>query len=177
MTGDERRDLREAFCPPGLSKPVYEIYGRSLDCWSFIPNDEYEVYAAAFKQGTLPGIPAADVVLEKTTLRKEYGGGKVDPIIAKDFNDKNRAGYELESAFPPEAKPALKIRDDRKEGSTLGIGRTHISRAGFNKERTRALLYVAHVESRPRSLVSYFVTLEKKGDEWIIAGTEPAGSY
>ncbi|OPY05197.1 MAG: hypothetical protein A4E67_02048 [Syntrophaceae bacterium PtaB.Bin038] len=126
---------------------------------------------------SLPTHPAADVVLEKTTLRKQYGGGKVDPIIAKDFNDKNRSGYELESAFPPEAKPALKIRDDRKEGSTLGIGRTHISRAGFNNERTRALLYVAHVESRPRSHVSYFVTLEKKGDEWIIAGTELAGSY
>ena len=177
LTGDERRDLREAFCPPGLSKPVYEIYGRNLDCWSFIPNDEYDVYAAAFRQGTLPGIPAADVVLEKTTLRKEYGGGKVDPIIAKDFNDKNRAGYELENAFPPDAKPAIKIRDDRKEGSTLGIGRTYIARAGFNKERTRALLYVAHVESRPRSLAGYFVTLEKKGKEWIIAGSELAAGY
>lgn len=177
LTGDERRDLREAFCPPGLSKPVYEVYGSSLDCWSFIPNDEYEVYAAAFRERKLPGIPAADVVLEKATLRKEYRGGKVDPAIAKDFNEKNGIGYDLENAFPPDAKPTIKIRDDRKGGSTLGIGRTHISRAGFNKERTQALLYVAHIESRPRSLASYFVTLEKRGNEWAIADIELAGGY
>jgi len=177
LTGDERRDLREAFCPPGLSKPVYEVYGSSLDCWSFIPNDEYEVYAAAFRERKLPGIPAADVVLEKATLRKEYRGGKVDPAIAKDFNEKNGIGYDLENAFPPDAKPTIKIRDDRKGGSTLGIGRTHISRAGFNKERTQALLYVAHIESRPRSLAGYFVTLEKRGNEWAIADIELAGGY
>ena len=63
------------------------------------------------------------------------------------------------------------------EGSALGIVRTHISRAGFNKERTRALLYVADVESRPISLAGYFVTLEKKGNEWVIAGSEMAAGY
>lgn len=177
LTGDERRDLREVYCPPGRSKPVYDVYGSSLDCWSFIPNDEYEVYAALFRQGKLPGIPASDVVLEKTTLRKEYRGGKVDAAMAKNFNDANRAGYDLENAFPPDGKPAIKIRDDGESASTLGIGRTYLSRAGFNKERTRALLYVAHVESRPRSLVGYFVVLEKKGDEWSVAGSELAAGY
>jgi len=177
LTGDERRDLREVYCPPGRSKPVYDVYGSSLDCWSFIPNDEYEVYAALFGQGKLPGIPASDVVLEKTTLRKEYRGGKVDAAMAKDFNDANRAGYDLENAFPPDGKPAIKIRDDGESASTLGIGRTYLSRAGFNKERTRALLYVAHVESRPRSLVGYFVVLEKKGKEWRVTGSELAAGY
>jgi hypothetical protein len=178
LTRDERRDMREAVCPPVHSKPGFNVYLASvLDCWSFIPNDEYDVYAALFRQGKLPGIPAEDVVLEKTTLRKEYGGGKADAAMAKDFNDKNRAGYDLENAFPPDGRAAIKIRDDRKEGSTLGIGRTYISRAGFNKERTRALLYVAHVESRPRSLVGYFVVLEKKGKEWSMAGSELAAGY
>lgn len=177
LTGDERRDLREVFCPPGRSKPVYDVYGSSLDCLSFIPNDEYEVYAALFRQGNLPGIPASDVVLEKTTLRKEYRGGKVDPIIAKDFNDRNKTGYDLENAFPPDGRATIKIRDDGESASTLGIGRTYLSRAGFNKERTRALLYVARVESRPRSLAGYFVTLEKKGKEWRVTGSELAAGY
>jgi len=97
--------------------------------------------------------------------------------MAKDFNDANRAGYDLENAFPPDGKPAIKIRDDGESASTLGIGRTYLSRAGFNKERTRALLYVAHVESRPRSLVGYFVVLEKKGKEWRVTGSELAAGY
>lgn len=175
---DERRDMREAVCPPARSKPGFNAYlASALNCWSFIPNDEYEVYSALFRQGKLPGIPASDVVLEKTTLRKEYRGGKVDAAMAKDFNDANRAGYDLENAFPPDGRATIKIRDDGESASTLGIGRTYLSRAGFNKERTRALLYVAHVESRPRSLVGYFVVLEKKGDEWSVAGSELAAGY
>jgi hypothetical protein len=134
-----------------VKKPVNLVYGSSLDCWSFIPNDEYEVYAAAFRERKLPGIPAADVVLEKATLRKEYRGGKVDPAIAKDFNEKNGIGYDLENAFPPDAKPAIKIRDDGREARRSGSGARTFSRAGFNKERTQACSMLRYRIRRDRS--------------------------
>lgn len=173
LTGDERRDMREWFCTRDKELGLL-IYGNALDCRDFIPDDEYDAMAAVFRNGSLSGIPTRDVVIERTTLPKQYKKGGVDQAIVTDFNSKNKVAYPLENAFPADRMTALTVRD---EASGLGQGKTSISRAGFNKDRTQALLYVQHVESRPRSLAGYFVTLEKKERDWKITGSQLAAGY
>lgn len=136
LTNDERRDMREWFCTRD-QKLGFLTYGNALDCQSFIPNDEYDVLAAVFREGRLPGIPRGDTVIEKNTLRKQHKKGNVDQTLVNDFNGKNSVAYPLESAFPADMKAAITIRDDKDDALALKKGRTFISRAGFNKDRTR----------------------------------------
>ena len=76
-----------------------------LNCGNFIPNDEYEVYAALFRKGQLNGIPSRDIVIEANTVRKQYKGKNIDKsiddTIVKHFNENNRVAYPLENAFSP----------------------------------------------------------------------------
>jgi hypothetical protein len=124
----------------------------------------------------LAGIPWGRVVLENKTIRAAYKGKHVDKTILKDFDDKNRVGYPLENAFPEYGEVSIRTRGDKEAALPFSKGRTYISRAGFSKDRSRALVYVDHIAG-PRSGVSYFVTLEKKTGEWQIAGSELANMY
>lgn len=171
FTGDELRDLRERFCPESDPKYIYDIIDYRLDCGNFIPEDEYEVYAALFKKEGLSGIPSGRVVLDNKTVRKELKGRKINKIMLDDFNKKNKASYPLENAFPAGDKLVIELRGDGEAGNVFQKGSTGISRAGFNRDRTRALVYVEHITS-PRSGVGYFVRLEKKSGEWEIEGAE-----
>jgi Uncharacterized protein conserved in bacteria (DUF2330) len=170
---DEVRDLREAFCLESNPRNVFSVRRYGLDCWDYIPNDEYEAYAALFKKGSLAGIPWGRVVLENKTIRATYKGKKVDKTILKDYHDKNRVGYPVEDAFPDYDEVSISPRGDTEAAVPSSKGRTSVSRAGFNQDRSKALVYVNHIAG-PRSGVSYFVTLEKKSGEWQVAGFEAA---
>jgi hypothetical protein len=176
FTRDEMRDLREAFCPEPKQQNVFYARRYGLDCWDFIPNDEYKLYAALFMRGQLAGIPWGRVVLENKTIRAAYKGKHVDKTILKDYNDKNRVGYPLENAFPEYDEMSIRTRGDTEAGLPFSKGRTYISRAGFSKDRSKALVYVDHIAG-PRSGVGYFVTLDKKSGEWQVVGSEVANIH
>lgn len=171
LTQDEARDVREAFCAEAneINLIIANSYG--LSCWGFIPNDEYEVYAALFRKGGPHGIPKRDIVLENNTIRHEYKGTHADAAIVKSFDATNKASYPLENAFPPDENLKIRLRRDAQVDPLLFKGKTSVSRAGFNKERTAALIYVEHITG-PRSAVGHYVTVEKKGGEWQIAHAE-----
>lgn len=173
LTADERRDMREAYCPR-INAPDNYLFSRQifkLDCGNYIPRDEYEVYSALFRDQEFSGIPRAHVILEKNTTRQEYAGKNVDKSIdaeiTKNFNDNNKVEYPLENGFSDAGE--IRIRGDER-ASPLSTGKTYVSRAGFNTARTRALVFVEHITG-PRSGVGYFATLEKKAGVWTISGS------
>jgi hypothetical protein len=176
FTRDEMRDLREAFCPESNLRTVIFARRYGLDCWDYIPTDEYEVYAALFRSGQLAGIPKGRVVLENTTIRAAYTGKRVDKTILKDYDGKNRVGYPLENALPENDQVSIRSRGDTEAAVPFSQGRTSLSRAGFSKDRSRALVCVDHI-ARGGPRVRYFVTLEKKSGEWQVVGSEVANIH
>lgn len=178
FTGEERRDLREFFCPKsGDPQYIFRITDYRLDCWNFIPGEEYDVYAALFRGG-LGGIPSGRVELEKSTTAKQLRGNriKVDKYLAADFNGKNKVSCTLENAFPDDGLPTVRIRDGRSDEIARAQGRTFVSRVGFSRDGTLALVHVDHIAG-PRSGVAYFVLLGKKGGRWEITDSFPEAIY
>ena len=169
LTADEKRDMREVFC--SKSDPENFLSGQryGLDCWNFIPNVEYEVYTAIFKSKVLEGIPSGRVVVENTTVSKEYGGRKIDSVLQKDFNKKNRVAYPLEHAFIRDDRVQIRLRSDA-DGSRLK-GKTSVSRVGFNQDGSSAMVYVEHIAGTD-ARVSYYVVLAKKSGKWRIVFSE-----
>lgn len=174
FTAGEKRDFREAFCSGSGLKNFFFLQRYNLDCWGFIPNDEYAVYVALFRKQELPGIPWGRVVLEDTTVRKEYKGRDIDPVLQKAFNDKNKVGYPLEHVFPQNDKEKVWLRGDGDAPPLTG--KTYISRVGFSKDGSRALVYVEHVGGS-KTGVGYFTTLRKQGRDWRIVGFELDDRY
>ncbi len=176
LTGGELHDYQQAFClQTDPAKDRVYVDRAALNCWSFIPDDEYAVFAAVFRTSMLSGIPRRNVVLEPKTTESQYKGKNIDATIDRgivgDFNEKNRVSYPLDNAFPQDEKLKITVKGDTEAPPPLpGSGRTWISRAGFNKERTRALVYVSHVAG-PRAGVGYFVTVEKENGEWAVTGS------
>lgn len=172
LTPDERRDMREAFCPRKDSTTDFlssvQIIG--MDCWDYIAVDEYEVYDALFRSHHLPGIPHADVVLENKTIPKEYKGGnmdsEMDPSMVQSFKNRNKVAYALEKGFPDTGESIIRIRDEMDAAAT-GAG-TGVSRAGFNEAGNAALVYVEH-RTGPESVSAYFVVLTNSGGAWNIS--------
>lgn len=182
LSKGELRDYQEAFCLQNdPTKDRVYVDRAALQCAGFIPNDEYEVYAALFGKRGLSGIPAGNVALEADTTRFQYKGKNIDTSIqeeiVKDFNGKNMASYRLdEDAFPRDGNLKITLRTGKERPSPFMQGWTWVSRAGFNKERTKAVVYVSHA-SGPRSGVGYFVTLEKQQGQWAITGSHIAMMY
>jgi hypothetical protein len=174
FSAEERRDLREFFCPKsGDPQYIFQITDYRLDCGSFIPVEEYDVYAALFRGG-LSGIPSGQVELERSTTAKQLRGNKikVDRHLVADYNCKNTASSALENAFPDDDLSTVRIRDGRS-GATAGAqGRTFVSRVGFSKDGTRALVHVSHIAG-PRSGAAYYVILARKGGRWEIITSFP----
>ena len=170
FTREEVRDLREFFCPKsGDPAYVFAMLDYNLDCWSFIPNEEYEVYAAIFRNPP-SGIPRRDVVLGRMTIKNEVKGPKItfDRELVKDFNEKNRVSLPLENAFPDDSRPLVTLEGDTSRNVLPGTGKTYVSRVGFDKKRTRALVYVDHAAG-PRLGMSCYITLGKKNGAWEVA--------
>ncbi len=180
FTAREVRDLREAFCPKsGDPQYIFRITDYGLGCGDFIPNEEYDVYAALFRGKVPSGIPSGPVELEKTTTRKELRGGKikVDKRLLKDFNDKNRVSSSLENAFPDDGLPEIAIENDKGVGAfPYRKGKTCVSRVGFSRDRSTALVHVSHIAG-PRSGAAYYVILAKKSGEWVITDSLPEWIY
>jgi len=173
FTAGEIRDLKEAFCPKsGDPQYIFQITDYRLDCGNFIPGEEYEVYAALFRGRVPSGIPSGRVELQKATSIKELRSKKIaiDKTLLNDFNEKNRISYSLENAFPDDGVRRITIADGKAGVPSLTQGRTYVSRVGFDKNRSTALVHVDHIAG-PRAGVAYYVTLHKKGDEWVITNS------
>jgi hypothetical protein len=182
LTSEEKRDLREEFCSLENAGVLYPFSPAELDCWSFIPSEEYRVFEALFKDDRLSGIPSGfplgEVLIENRTAREEYRGNKkaVDPQIVKSFNDINRVEYPLENAFLQSDGSKIRVKGNPGPNSFEAEGKTYVSRAGFNRDRTKALVYLEYI-ANPRSGVGYFVTLEKQNGAWSISDFELGKKY
>lgn len=174
FTRDEKRDLREVFCHSDdvLSGIAIRDYG--LDCWSFIPNVEYEVYAALLNAGKFDGVPSGPVVLENNTTRREFKDKTIDKDMLKDFNNKNKVEYPLENAFYESDGTMIRLRRDVSDGLFYTKGKTRVSRVGFNKDKTMAVVYMNHV-AEPAPGMGYLVVLGKKDNEWRIESSYADG--
>lgn len=170
FTSAEKRDLREAFCEKVGPQSIIAMGDYGIECWDYISNSEYVVYRALVKSMKLQGVPSGHVVLENSTSRKTSKDRKIDKDMLKDFNDKNRAQYRLEHVIDSDGKPYVVLRGDKPVNPLFSEGRTYVSRVGFNKEKTSAMVHVSHVAG-PRSGIGYFVMLAGQGDEWKIEGS------
>lgn len=165
---EELRDLKEFYCPKsGDFEYFFKITDYGLDCWGYIPPEEYAVYTAIFADGTLSGIPHRDVSLQKMTSKKELKTTKikVDPAMRKDFNEKNAVSYPLEEAFPDDGQAAITIESGKKDDVLTRHGKIYVSRVGFDKARTRALVHVDYIAG-PRSGAGYFIFLDSVNGKW-----------
>jgi hypothetical protein len=69
------------------------------------------------------------------------------------------------------SKLHIKVRN--KTGESFGpfdSGRTYVSRVGFNRDKTQALVYVQHVAG-PEMGIGHYVFLDKTDGKWVIAGS------
>jgi len=145
-----------------------------------IDADEYVVYASLFSSGKLDGIPFGYVVLEKSTKKEQINKElwkDLDGFIIDDFNSRNQKQYQLDAKFPEDKPEAghgtLKIEVREQKDSRFGpfdTGRTYVSRVGFSRDRTEALVYVQHVAT-PESGIGHYVFLRKDSGRWIISGS------
>lgn len=136
--------------------------------------EECAVYEAVFASGKLNGIPHGYVTVEAETTAEQAGSWEgIDPAMVADFNASNDRPYTLEPGFKAEAGREPKIRIRRQEARSEGVfdsGRTWVSRVGFNKDKTEAMVYVQHVAT-PESGIAHFVFLRKVDGEWMIDGS------
>lgn len=159
-----------------IAASVSETTGAVLETKDPIGPEEYEVYAAVFASDKLDGIPYGRVTIERETLTENIdkeNWKEVDGFMVEDFNRKNEKEYALRDKFPPGGKPDIKIRASvgkRGPFDFSGGGRTYVSRVGFNKANTEALVYVQHVAD-PEMGVGYYVFLHKKGGKWEVSGS------
>lgn len=150
---------------------------------SDIEPEEYEVYAAVFASGKLDGIPFGYVVLEQKTLKEKIrkdGWKDIDGFMIDDFNKKNEKEHSIENRFPSYPGLTIKVRegdgkrksilDWDKETPALDSGRTSISRVGFNKDKTKAIVYAQHIAT-PEMGVGHYAFLDKINGKWGIAGS------
>jgi len=155
-------------------------------CQDFVHSEEFKVYAAVFNPSKLSslrldGLPEGFVVLEDETINRSAEKLKgVDKELLTDYNGKNRKRYRLSEFLPEGFEGILTIRNSEKselnwkpevssETVSLSGGRTYVSRAGFNKSRIAAMVFVSHVAS-PEMGVGYLVYLEKVKGSWVPTG-------
>jgi hypothetical protein len=178
----------------GMLPPLY-----ALEDASFITDDEYIVIAAVFfhearspavtstkeksssndmsrHDQRLSGIPSCCFSLSRLTTQGTIAGKGIDPAMAADFNIKNAQPHQIDSdKFAAATKGSNVTLIDpqgfsmKEEPRGIRSGTTYISRPGFNKARTQAVLNVSHVAD-PEMGIGYQVMLEKSPQEvkWYI---------
>lgn len=164
-------------------RPEYSESPAKIKTVSDIEPEEYEVYAAVFASGKLDGMPFGYVVLEKETLKEKIrkeNWKDLDGFMFDDFNRKNEKEHIIENRFPSYPGLTIKARegdgkrksilDWDKETATMDSGKTSVSRVGFNKDKTKAFVYVQYV-ANPEMGIGHYVLLDKTSGKWVITGS------
>jgi hypothetical protein len=120
---------------------------------------------------SLDGIPADFFNLSRRTTVRSLPDKGLDRTIVDDFNRNNSTEYQIDpdkfaAVAPKGNRVALitpkrfSVYDDPSKTKSIWFGTTYISRPGFNKARTVAVLQVSHV-ANPEMGIGYQVTLKK----------------
>ncbi|MBC7363601.1 MAG: hypothetical protein H5U07_03520, partial [Candidatus Aminicenantes bacterium] len=194
---DEIKDYLQAKCeedPQFLEKGqillddyiMGYIVSSGCSCKDFVHSEEFKVYAAVFNlpqlsSVKLEGLPEGFVLLEDQTINRTIEKLKgVDKDLLEDYNSKNKKRYRLSEFLPEGFENLLSIRksgkgeesrkpEERGETRLLSRGRTYVSRVGFNRSRSAAMVFVSHVAD-PEMGVGYLVYLEKVNGTWVPKG-------
>jgi len=129
----------------------------------------------------LDGITSSDYRLSRFTLSVDSSDNGSAQAMQRDFNRKNQQAYRLDEKrllpLVPSARHVTLVTPGNYviEGNSmpLAAGTTFLSRPGFNKDRTKAMVQINHVAD-PEMGVGYRVYLQKspvKGT-WIITDLE-----
>lgn len=98
-------------------------------------------------------------------------GVKVDDYLADDFNKKNIISYKIEKRF---SKKRYFMDESYPVHPGNGKESVKISRAGFDKEKNRAVIFIRY-QSIAAQKAFYeegnFVFLERKESKWIVVKT------
>lgn len=141
-----------------------------------IEPDEYEIFNAVLDKYD------AFVSLDKTTMSEKRldnadvahlkrSGMQIDNHLTDDFNKKNSRSYELEKRF---SKKRYFMDESHPRFPDSGKKSVKISRAGFNKEKNRAVIFIRYKIVGPQEVFyeeGNFVFLEKKESKWIVVKT------
>ncbi|HBR22348.1 MAG TPA: hypothetical protein DD713_07285 [Nitrospiraceae bacterium] len=144
-----------------------------------IEPDEYEIFNAVLDKYD------AFISFEKMTISEKrldnaaikhltQSGVQVDNYLAEDFNEKNSRSYELEKRF---SKKRYFIDESYPVLPGSGKEGIKISRAGFNKEKNQALIFIRYQIIGPQEAFyeeGNFVFLERKEGKWIVIKTAMA---
>ena len=156
-----------------LSSNVFSAEPLKSSELDMIEPDEYEIFNVVLDKYD------AFVSLEKTTISKKMvdnsvvthlkrSGVQVDDYMADDFNKKNSRSYELEKRF---AKKRYFMDESHSSFPGRSKESVKISRAGFDKEKDRALIFIRYKSIGPQEAFyqdDNFVLLEKKESKWIM---------
>lgn len=127
----------------------------------------------------LAGIPSSFFNLSRFTTTGSLPDKELDRAMIDDFNRKNAQEHQIDpeklSAVTPKGNGVTLITpkrfsmDEEPRGRGLRAGTTYISRPGFNRDGTGAVLQVSHVADREMG-IGYRVMLEKspRGGVWAI---------
>jgi hypothetical protein len=179
----------------GMLSPLYAVEEAPF----ITDDEEYTVIAATFSHESIPfaikstkektsnndtsrpsqhlsGIPSNYFNLSRLTTKGSISDKSLDPAMVDDFNRKNAQPHQIDpEKFAAATKGSNVTLIDPKgfsmEEEPRGIrsGTTYISRPGFNKARTGAVLNVSHVAD-PEMGIGYQVTFEKSPQDgkWYI---------
>lgn len=125
----------------------------------------------------LDGIPSDYFNLCRQTTTGSLSEKGLDRTMVDDFNRKNVKAYQLDpdkfAAAAPKGNGVTLVAPKQfsldEEPRGIRSGTTYISRPGFNKAGTEAVLEVSHVAGREMG-IGYQVTLEKspRDGKWYI---------
>lgn len=151
-------------------------------CQDFVNPEEFRVYAAVFNPPglssvRLDGLPHGFAVLDDQTSSRTAEKVKgLDRELLDDYNSKNKKSYRLSEFLPEGFENLISLRTSEPDQRPVagGVdsetisrpgGRTYVSRVGFNKSRTTALVFVSHLAD-PEMGVGYLILLEKNQGGW-----------
>lgn len=127
----------------------------------------------------LDGIHSNRYLVSRFTVTGSQSEKGLDQALIADYNTRNTQAFmidevKLRAVTPKRGDITLVSPPDiskRADGEQLRSGMTCLSRPGFNKDRTKAVLQINHVADYEMG-VGYLVYLEKssKSGAWVMTG-------
>ncbi|MDD5285974.1 MAG: hypothetical protein PHD54_08950 [Desulfuromonadaceae bacterium] len=156
ITDDEEYAVFAALLFPGTPKSAANIIDPARKDSTFLNSP------------SLDGIPSDFFNLSRRTSVRLLTNKKLDRTIVDDFNRKNSTEYQIDpdkfAAVTPKGSGVTLITPKRfsmdDKPRRTGPGTTYISRPGFNRTRTEAVIEVSHVAD-PEMGIGYQVMLNK----------------